>query len=111
MTLVPLRLFAIASALALGIGCGDGSVEPAPPNTVTITDNAFSPETLTVAVGSRVQWANTGAVIHDVWQYEGEFESDGIAPGTTFSADLTEVGLFEYACTRHSGMQGAVLVQ
>jgi plastocyanin len=105
------RSLAISVAVIALISCGDSPTEPPPANTVTIADNSFSPETLAVAVGTRVRWFNNGGEVHDVTQYDGEFTSEAIAPGESFSAELTEPGLFEYACTRHPGMQGAVLVQ
>lgn len=122
----------VALAVASLCGCGGGgysSTSPTPPvgNTpppvggVSVTNNAFSPATKAVNVGTTVQWAwnsCTGdpyggqtCVSHNV-----TFD-DGVASPTqdrgTFNRTFGTAGTFNYHCTIHGAavMAGSITVQ
>ncbi len=90
-----------------------GSTTPAvsgaaPSGDVSIVDNDFKPSAFTVAVGSTVSWANTGAVPHTVTT--SGFDSGFIMPGDRFKRAFSAEGSFSYFCTIHPGMAGTVNV-
>jgi plastocyanin len=109
-------------AIAAAAGCGGGSGSDtttgppttAPPpasNTVTVSNNSFSPATMTVAPGTTVtwQWA-AGAVDHNVTFDDGDHsptQSSG-----TFARTFSSAGTFPYHCTIHQslGMTGTITV-
>jgi plastocyanin len=109
---LPIRARALISCviLAVWISCGEPEGLAAA-NAVTIRDNSFTPQTLTVPAGTLVRWVNSGVAVHDVTQYEGAFLSGAIEPGESFEHRFPVVGRFDYACARHPGMQGTVVVE
>ena len=105
-----LVVLAVTVTVGSSVSCGNGSTEPTA-TVVIVRDNTFSPQAVTVPVGTRVRWVNSGAAVHDVTQYDGEFDSGALDPGRNFEVELESAGTFNYACTRHAGMQGAVIVE
>lgn len=102
---------ALGVMVAAALSCNDGSSGPSAADTVSILDNFFTPQTISVPRGTLVRWINSGSAVHDVTQYEGAFVSDAIGPGQTFEHTFAAEGIFEYACTRHAGMRGTVRVE
>ena len=124
--------FVVASLVALGslAGCisertsGPGpSLEGCnvalPPeafgsNIVVIRDFAFEPAQVNVRQGSRVTWVNCGAPgtdAHTSTANAGQWSSQLIAPGRTFTREFTAAGSFPYHCEPHPPMTGSVSVQ
>ncbi|MGH2636993.1 MAG: plastocyanin/azurin family copper-binding protein [Actinomycetota bacterium] len=77
---------------------------------VTIQDFAFAPAELEVAPGSEVTWTNEDPTAHTVTAEDGSFDSDEIAPGTTFSIGVAGNGPVSYFCRIHPDMQGTISV-
>lgn len=109
-----------ASAPASGSGAGG------PVAAVQIVDTAFQPATLSVAVGTKVVWTETGVEPHSVTAVNKAFDSSPecspITPdkclhkGDTFSYVFTHPGTYVYYCRVHgtpsgSGMAGTVTVK
>lgn len=100
----------------LTLACGDDD-EPTDPGdgagdfTVTVVNNDFTPSTLSVPVGSTVnwQWASSG-VTHNVTFEDGP-ASGNLATGT-FPRTFSATGDYAYVCTIHvaEGMAGTVSV-
>lgn len=78
---------------------------------VTIANFAFSPASLTIAVGDTVVWTNNDNVIHTVTSTTGVFNSGSLANNATFSYIFKSAGTFDYYCTIHPYMTGKVIVQ
>ena len=76
-----------------------------------IVDFGFTPATLTVAMGTRVTWTNTGQVDHTVTANGGAFDSGTLAPGASFSFTFKTAGTFAYHCAIHPFMTGTVIVK
>ena len=95
--------------LAATVSCSDGPTDPPGPPTVTVRDNSFGPQILTVPAGTRVRWVNNGALVHDMTHNAGAFSSGDIAPGGSYERVVDAT--FDYACTQHAGMQGAIVVE
>jgi plastocyanin len=83
-------------------------VEPAirPPQEWT-----YSPDQVSVKMGTRVVWTNSGAVAHTVTADDGtSFDSGSIDPKTSFALTATAAGTFAYHCTFHPWMKGTLVV-
>ena len=119
----------------MGLGCGGGSAptqsndnNPPPPppvtkNSITVTNNAFTPGNLTIASGSSVTWtwnSCTGGdpygdgqtcVDHNVVFDDGSATS-GVQSKGSFAHQFTAAGTYAYHCAIHgAAMSGKVIVQ
>ncbi len=76
---------------------------------VSMVDFAFSPATVTIAVGDTVTWVNNGAEDHDA--AGSGFSTGTIGPGSSGSATFSSAGTFSYICNFHpDDMKGTVVV-
>jgi plastocyanin len=78
---------------------------------VTIQNMAFNPATLTIPKGTTVTWTNSDPVAHTVTATGGAFNSGHLNPGQTFTHTFDQAGTFDYQCTYHPYMKGAIVVQ
>jgi plastocyanin len=78
---------------------------------VTIQDFAFSPETVTVKVGSAITWTNGDGFAHSVKSADGSFVSQDLQQGQSFSPTFCSAGTFAYVCGIHNSMTGTVVVE
>jgi plastocyanin len=91
---------------------------PPPPSapsaaTVTTPGETFSPANVTIAAGGTVTWTFTGGSRHNV-TFNGTAPAGGNIPdsqGASVARTFTAAGTYNYTCTRHSGMNGSVVVQ
>ncbi|MGI8475932.1 MAG: multicopper oxidase domain-containing protein [Thermomicrobiales bacterium] len=74
---------------------------------LSMLDDRFQPNILTVKVGTTVTWTNKGADWHSVAGFDGSFESGQVSPEETFSHKFTEPGTYPFLC-RHHGRQGMI---
>ena len=65
---------------------------------------------LDVLVGTTVTWRNTDRSTHTVTEDDDVFDSGHIRPGGEFAQAFTKTGRFEFHCTIHRFMRGAVSV-
>jgi plastocyanin len=77
---------------------------------------AFSPESLTVTVGTTVTWTNQDVVRHtvtsgDPGDPDGTFDEPLGAEGDTATVTFDEPGTFVYHCDLHRNMTGEVVVE
>ena len=81
------------------------------PNEVwTTSDRIFSPGILTVAVGTTVVWLSKDSEPHTVTSDTGLFNG-ALGGGGSFNYTFTKPGDYEYYCSAHEGMNGAIHVQ
>lgn len=82
--------------------------------TVTTPGESFSPANVTIPAGGSVTWGFTGVSRHNV-TFTGQQPAGGNIPDTDVGGSATRTfaaaGTYPYACTRHSGMNGQVVVQ
>jgi plastocyanin len=88
---------------AAGLGGGEGSVD--------IADLAFSPDILTVAVGTTVTWENSDGLPHTSTSDDEVWDSGTLESGGEFSFTFEEAGTFGYFCEIHPSMNGSVVVE
>lgn len=84
-------------------------------STVVIIKNfQFTPAAVTVARGTKVTWVNCGAPgddSHTSSADAGQWSSQLLAPGQTFTQSFATSGSFPYHCDPHPSMHGTVTVQ
>jgi plastocyanin len=79
---------------------------PARPTEVKIVDDAFSPKTIGVAVGTTLVWTRTATHPHTVTADDGSFDS-GLLRGTDqFQRTFDAAGVYAYYCDVHGGPGG-----
>ena len=83
---------------------------PQGPNTVSITNFAFSPATLTVPAGTKVTWTNHDEEPHTVVANDDSFHSPGLGTNSSYSYTFTTAGTFDYVCSIHPFMRATVVV-
>jgi plastocyanin len=70
---------------------------------VSVVDNRFTPNDITIAVGDTVRWTNaSGGARHDVTSDDGKFSPSVTASSFTFSLTFDSVDEILYYCTVHS---------
>ncbi len=78
---------------------------------VSLANKAFSPASVTVAVGGVVTWTNNDSMPHNVTSNTaGAFTSTTLSPGAVFTFRFTTPGTYTYTCTFHGGMNGTIIV-
>ncbi len=124
------------AALVVVAGCGGsnggygsgppmGGGGPPPPQgasaSVTVADYSFTPNALTVKVGTTVTWTNTGAASHTVSADDGTWGGGplqgtgggmygGGGAGGSYARTFSAAGTFTYHCAIHPTMTGSVTV-
>lgn len=71
---------------------------------------AFSPASLTVAVGTTVTWQNTTSAPHTVSSDDGKTFDGMLNTGGTFSFTFTKAGTYAYHCNIHPYMKAMIIV-
>ncbi len=82
--------------------------EVADDNTVTISDDMVTPDSLTVPVGTQVTWINAGTADHKVTSYNGTFDSVNLENGEKSTYMFTTAGTYTYTVGE---MTGSVIVE
>lgn len=80
---------------------------------VTIAGFAFSPATVTVAVGDTVTWTNNDDVPHTATSSSGvspAFDTGNLSEGASGTVTFNTAGSFSYFCKIHPNMTGTVVV-
>ena len=80
---------------------------------VDVRSQSYAPSVLTVARGTTVRWSNTVSPsrVHDVVSsIDGLFDSSRFGQGESWSYTFSSAGSFNYICSIHDEMLGAVIV-
>jgi amicyanin len=72
---------------------------------------AFVPPTITIAVGTQVQWTNQDGFAHTVTADDASFHSDSLEHSETYSQTFNAAGTYSYHCSIHPFMKGKIVVQ
>ena len=104
-----IRRVGLLSVFLLLLSTGSAS---AATTTVTMTNNAFTPATQTVALGGAVSWHNASARKHNVtpivnWSFGGVTVKAG---KTSAPVVVTQAGSWAYFCSLHPKMKGTIVV-
>lgn len=106
-----LAMAASATAtLALAPSAAGAQGHSAQSVTVPIRSFTFTPPDLTVNTGDTVTWVNEDRAPHDVTTTggPGQFASDTLAQGQSFSHTFAAPGAYDYQCTIHPDMVATV---
>ena len=109
-----MRAWAVAGlGLALlGPALVMGQTPSVPATTVVTIENVqFSPQTVSVHRGDRIQWVNKDLFPHTVTATNKAFDSGSIPAGGTWTYVAAKSGEFAYACTFHPTMKGSLTVK
>jgi amicyanin len=101
---------ALAVALALMSG-GPTTSAQAADTEVEIGNFTFAPQRITVKVGATVTWINEDDVPHTVASSSRVFKSKALDSEDKFSFTFTTPGTYEYFCSLHPHMTGAIVVE
>jgi plastocyanin len=110
--------FITAAGLTFAAACGSstGPGGGGNPNGITIQDFSFSPNALTVKVGTTVTWTNNGPSTHTTTSDAGDAQMwnsgnlgppsggggyGGGTPGGTYSVTFMAAGTYTYHCNLH----------
>ena len=125
------RAVLVGALAAIGMSVAVVALIARQPTTIRMEDTPlggiYDPETLTVRVGTTVQWNNDGQQVHDATDRPEAamrasdvaypsgakpFDSGPMQPGQTYSYTFTVSGTYKYICTPHEfgGMTGEVIV-
>ncbi len=77
---------------------------------VSIANFEFTPNNLTVHVGTKVTWTNSDSAPHTVTADDGSFSSGTLNKDGTFSFTFSKEGTFAYHCANHPSMLASVTV-
>ncbi|HKW40355.1 MAG TPA: plastocyanin/azurin family copper-binding protein [Gemmatimonadales bacterium] len=132
-----MRTLSLILAAGLATACGGssptgtgGGGKPSggtPGPSISATDYAFSPTSMTVQAGATVTWTNDGAVAHTATSDAADsltWDSGSLAgsapdpyggrsPGGSYSVTFTKPGMYPYHCAFHGtthGMAGTITV-
>lgn len=78
---------------------------------VSMLDISFSPEPVTVPVGTTIRWTNNSRLPHTSTNKDGLWDSGLMKAGESFSFRFDKGGSYEYVCIFHPDMVGTVKVQ
>ena len=78
---------------------------------VKIDQFAFAPQRVTVKAGTTVTWINDDDIPHTVASSSKSFKSKPLDTKDTFSLTFTTPGTYEYFCSLHPHMTGAIVVE
>ena len=102
-----LLLSAVSLHMRAEIALADGAQ---PPNvgTVTVTDSAIIPSSVTIRVGGSVLWANRGSRLHRIVSSSGAFSAFVLTSGHSHRVPFPRPGVYPY--TVDGAINGAVVV-
>ena len=106
-----LSVVLIASAIGLVFAGISMTGEAVAVNTVSMGDNFFSPQSITVPASSAVEWKNDGNLPHTSTAEGAAWDSGLVFKGKTFSQAFAGAGTFTYNCAVHPEMVGTVVVE
>jgi plastocyanin len=97
--------------IALGVTATvQGPVRAGDSASVKIENFAFTPQDLTVKLGTTVTFRNDDDIPHLVVATDNSFRSGALDTGDTYAFTFTKAGDFPYFCGLHPHMQGKITV-
>src|SRR5581483_7235112 len=108
---------ALIGAMLLGpvvgacIAFGAVEAEEASGAVVNIDNFFFTPQELTVPVGTTVKWLNRDDIPHTVAEANKIFRSKALDTDDSFSFTFTTAGTYNYFCGLHPHMTGKIIVK
>jgi amicyanin len=107
-------LIRLASALAVSLAAatdGPTTRAQAANSEVKIDNFTFAPQRVTVKAGATVTWINGDDIPHAIASSSKLFKSKALDSEDKFSFTFTTPGTYEYFCSLHPHMTGAIVVE
>jgi plastocyanin len=101
---------ALAIVLVVAAGFPANSAQAADTQ-VKIDDFTFAPQRINVKAGTTVTWINGDDIPHTVTSSSKLFKSKTLDTEDKFSFTFTTPGSYEYFCSLHPHMTGAIVVE
>ena len=103
----------IATALAVAVlsAAFPAASAQAADTEVKIDQHAFIPQRVAVKAGTTVTWINDDDVPHTVASSTKLFKSKALDTSDKFSFTFTTPGAYQYFCSVHPYMTGAIVVE
>jgi plastocyanin len=76
---------------------------------ITIQSFAFNSDSVTISPGDAVRWTNMDSVAHTV--IGNDFSSGNLNKGESYEHIFSKAGTYDYHCSIHPSMKGAVIVK
>jgi plastocyanin len=81
------------------------------PVEILIQSFAFSPQSVTIPVGTEVKWTNQDTPGHNIVSDDGTtIKSPTLGTGESFSMVFDTPGTYTYICSIHPKMKGTIIV-
>lgn len=113
-TVLALGFAALAIVLLMVAGRSrtfGATLEDKPAAQVKIDNFVFSPNPLTVPVGSTIRWVNQDDIPHNVVSDDKSFKSKALDTDESFTYTFIKAGTYTYFCSIHPKMTGKIVVQ
>jgi plastocyanin len=105
-------LIAMAAGRARAYGPMLAGEKPAAETAIKIDNFTFSPDTVTVPLGSTLRWTNHDDIPHTVVSDDKtSFKSKALDTDDSFSYTFTKPGTYIYFCSIHPKMTGKIIVK
>jgi plastocyanin len=107
-------LICLATALAVSLAVatdGPTTRAQAANSEVKIDNFTFAPQRVTVKAGATVTWINGDDIPHAIASSSKLFKSKVLDTEDKFSFTFTTPGTYEYFCSLHPHMTGAIVVE
>ena len=109
--------FGVAGGALALVGCSQDEIVFVPSDddaqdigaVVTVADNMYVPNSVTIAAGQAVHWVWDATNQHDVVAEDRTFATE-LMYGGEYKHIFTEPGEYPYYCTIHPEMRGTVIV-
>ncbi|WP_323036693.1 cupredoxin domain-containing protein [Pararhodobacter sp.] len=101
----------LASAALVPATVGFATAASATTHDVTIQGMAFSPSSLTIAVGDTVRFTNLDSAPHTATAASAGLETGRLGRGDSAEHTFAAAGTVAYVCSIHRAMQGTIVVQ
>ena len=86
--------------------------QPSTATEIKIDNFSFTPQTITVPVGSQITWTNQDDIPHTVVSDDKTtFKSQALDTDEKYSFTFTKAGTYTYFCSIHPKMTAKVVVQ
>jgi plastocyanin len=102
---------AAAFAAALLASAATAVSAQAADTNIIIDQFTFTPQRVTVKAGATVAWINDDDIPHTVASSTKVFKSKALDTSDKFSFTFTTPGVYEYFCSLHPHMTGAIVVE
>jgi plastocyanin len=76
---------------------------------ITIQSFAFNSDSVTISPGDAVRWTNMDSAAHTV--IGNDFSSGNLNKGESYEHIFAKAGTYDYHCSIHPSMKGAVIVK